>query len=122
MALLDLIKNVSINSVMSQNTGLSRITSTTFSMTGTSINSIQQQTLAAVNQNLGNTDYNSQLYSPISQMSSYALANSPSSQASAINSATSSAYMAIDSGFNSSFSSATSPSLFSIQSAATGAI
>ena len=122
MAFLDLIKSVSINSVMSQNIGLSRITSTTFSMTGTSINSIHQQTLAAVNQNLGSTDYNSQLYSPISQMTNYALANSASSQASAINSAASNAYMAIDSGFSSSFSSGSSPSLFSIQSAATGAI
>jgi hypothetical protein len=123
MSLFDAIKNVTINTVMSQNKGLSKITSTTFSQAGTSINSIRNQTLSSVNTSLGSTDYSSQLYSPVTQMSNFALSQSTGpAQQNAIATATNTAYAAVDSSFNSAFPSATSVTLFDIQSAATQSI
>lgn len=123
MALFDSIKNLTVNTVMSQNKGLAKITSTTFSMTGTSINSIRTDTISSVNASLGNTDYNSQLYSPITQMSSYAMSNATSqSQQDAISAATQNAYSSADSSFNGAFSTGTANTLYDIQSAASGSI
>lgn len=123
MALFDSILNTTVNTVMSQSKGLAKITSTTFSMTGTSIDSIRTQTLGSVTSSLGNTDYNSQLYSPITQMSSFALSNATSqSQQDAINTATQNAYSSVDNSFTNAFSTGTPNTLFDIQSASTGAI
>jgi hypothetical protein len=123
MALFDSIKNLTVNTVMAQNKGLSKITSTTFSITGTSVNSIQTNAVSSVNSSLGNTDYNSQLYSPITQMSSYALSTATTqTQQDAINTATQNAYSAVDASFNSAFPTATANTLYDIQSASTGAI
>lgn len=123
MSLFDSIQNVLVNTVMSQNTGLSKITSTTFSQTGTSINSIRGSTITSVNTSLGNTNYDTQLYSPITQMGSYAFTNATSpAQQSAITTATNNAYAAVDSSFNSAFPTASANTLYDVQSASTQAI
>lgn len=123
MSLLDSIISLTTNTVMAQNKGLSKITSTTFSMTGTSMNSVRTDAMAAATASLGNTDYNSQLYSPITQMSNYAMSTATTpDQQSAITSATQNAYAAVEASFNSAFPTGTANTLYDIQSASSGAI
>jgi hypothetical protein len=123
MSILDSLQNTIVSTVMSQNSGLNAITSTTFSMAGTSISNIRSQTNSAISASLGSTNYASQLYSPITQMSNYALTNATStSQQAAITAATNNAYAAVDSSFNSAFPTGVADSLYDIQSATTGAI
>lgn len=105
---------------MTQNTGLSNITSTTFSQTGTSINGIRKQANSAITASLGSNNYGTQLYVPITQMSTYALGQATNqSQINAINLATTNAYASVDSNFNSNFPSGSGTTLYGIQSGAT---
>jgi hypothetical protein len=123
MALFDLMQNAIVNSVISQNTGLSKITSTTFSQVGTSINNVRTQAFSDVNSSLNNVNYNSQLYDPINQMGNFALSNSTGpAQTTAINNAISNATSAVDSTFNSSIPNASGLTAFDVQSAATNSI
>jgi hypothetical protein len=123
MPLLNLIQDVIVGTVIAQNTSLARITSTTYSQAGTSIYSIQQQALTNVNSSLGSNTYNAQLYSPVTQMSTYALANTTDPvQYVQISDATNSAYESMDSNFSSNFPSGSANTLYDIQSASTGAM
>lgn len=109
---------------MASNRGLSKITSTTFSQTGTSIGGVRSQAITDATRAAsgGNSSIGSQLYNPITAMSNYALsqATSDAQRASIANAATTS-INSIDTLFSTSLPGLNN-TLYDIQNASGQAI
>lgn len=124
MSLLDSIISKTVGTVMASNRGLSKITSTTFSQTGTSIGSVQAQAIsdATASATSGNSSIGTQLYSPITSMSNYALSQATNpDQVAAISNAATNSINSIDTIFSTALPGY-SNTLFDIQNAAGQAI